>query len=90
MSRRLRFEDITVKPRIYIDGDSFRVEYFGPITGGHCGTGFKTLAQAIEHGNQVARRNPEKVKAVNAEREAARQRRIFARQSHRLGLSVAA
>ena len=86
MSKRLRFEDISVKPRIYIDGDSFRVEYFGPITKGHCGAGFKTFKAAIEHGNQVARRNPEKVKAINEERSKAR----HIRRAARLGLPVAA
>lgn len=90
MSKRLRFEDISVKPRIYIDGGAFRVEYFGPITKGHCGTGFKTFGQAIEHGNQVARRNPEKVKAINAEREAARQMRIEFRLAVKYGYPVAA
>ncbi|QOT15913.1 hypothetical protein [Paenarthrobacter sp. YJN-5] len=90
MSKRLRFEDISVKPRIYIDGDSFRVEYYGPITKGHCGAGFKTLADAIEHGNKVARRNPVKVKAINDERARARNRRIATRQAERLGLPVAA
>lgn len=90
MNKRLRFEDVSVKPRIYIDGDTFRVEYFGPITGGHCGQGFRTFEAAIEHGNKVARRNPVKVKAINDERARARNRRIATRQAERLGLPVAA
>ena len=86
MSKRLRFEEISVKPRIYIDGDAFRVEYFGPITKGHCGQGFRTFEAAIEHGNKVAHRNPVKVKAINEERSKAR----HIRRAARLGLSVAA
>lgn len=81
MSKRLRFEDISVKPTIYMDGDSFRVEYYGPITKGHCGTGFPTFEAAIKHGNNVARRNPDKVRAVNQQREYERQARRNLKQA---------
>ena len=86
MSKRLRIEDISVKPRIYIDGDSFRVEYFGPITKGHCGQSHGTFEAAIEHGNSVARRHPDEVRAINTRRDQAR----HIRRAAKLGLPVAA
>ena len=79
--RRLRIDEISVKPRIYIDGDSFRVEYYGPLTQGHCGAGFPTFEAAIEHGNKVARRNPLMVKSINQQREHERQARRNLKQA---------
>jgi hypothetical protein len=90
MSTRLRIDEISVKPRIYIDGDSFRVEYYGPLTQGHCGAGFPTFEAAIEHGNKVARRNPLMIKAINDERARNRARRLLNRHLAILGLPVAA
>jgi hypothetical protein len=86
MSKRLRAEDITVKPRIYMDGATFRVEYYGPITKGHCGAGFPTLTQAVDHANNVARRNPEAIKAINRKRFWERQARI----ANKAGMVLAA
>jgi len=90
MSTRIRFQEVTVKPKVFINGDSFRVEYYGPLTQGHCGAGFPTFEAAIEHGNKVARRNPSLIKAINKDRERSRSIRKAMKQAKELGLSVAA
>ena len=86
MSTRLRSQEVTVKPKIYMDGATFRVEYYGPITRGHCGIGLPTFEQAIEYGNNVALRNPVAIKTINRKRFWERQARL-ARKS---GLVLAA
>jgi len=81
MNTRIRFQEVTVKPKVFINGDSFRVEYYGPLTQGHCGAGFPTFEAAIEHGNKVARRNPLMIKAINQQREYERQARRNLKQA---------
>jgi len=86
MSTRLRNQEVTVKPKIYMDGATFRVEYYGPITRGHCGTGFPTFEKALEHGNNVARRNPVLIKTINRKRFWERQARL----ARKAGMALAA
>lgn len=90
MKTRIRTQQVTVKPRVIVNGDSFKVEYFGPITKGHCGTNYPTLKSAIEYANSVARRNPWLVRKINEEQAAARRIRKATRQALTLGLPVAA
>ncbi len=88
--QRLRHQPVTVKPRIVANAGTFKVEYFGRIVQEHVAAGYPTFEQAVEYANKVARRNPHMVEAINAEREAARRRRVEVREALRHGLPVAA
>lgn len=72
MNTRLRNQVVTVKPRIVVNGDSFKVEYYGHITKQHVSVGYPTLEKALGFANAVASFYPEQVKAINRERAMAR------------------
>lgn len=88
MKTRIRTQQVTVKPRVIVNGDSFKVEYFGPITKGDCGTSYPTLEAAIEYANSVARRNPRAVETINRQRNAQRLARLARKQAVKDALSA--
>lgn len=66
MSNRLRNQEVTAKPRIVVNGASFKVEWFGSHVKQHCSAGFQTFESAVQFANTMARWGaPEKVREIN-------------------------
>lgn len=86
MSKRLRDQEVTVKPRIIVRNGGFDVEYLGKTLGKKCVMPTQELSNAVAYSNMVARRNPDEVRAINTRRDQAR----HIRRAAKLGLPVAA
>lgn len=85
-SKRLRDQEVTVKPRIVVHGAGFDVEYLGKTTGRKCVMPCQTLTEAVEYAYVVARRYPDEVREINTRRGQA----LHIRRAAKLGLPVAA
>lgn len=86
-SKRLRDQEMSVKPRIIVrPGGFFDVEYFGTIRGRECSITCLSWAQALEVAKSVSLSNKQAVEQINVRQAQARQ----IRRAARLGLPVAA
>uniref|UniRef100_UPI003F494B10 hypothetical protein n=1 Tax=Arthrobacter silvisoli TaxID=2291022 RepID=UPI003F494B10 len=90
MNTRLRNQEVTVKPRIVVNGDSFKVEYFGRITKQQISVGHPTHESALAHANMLARFNKFEIEPINKQREKERMARILASMYAAAGFGVPA
>ena len=79
MNQRLRNQEVTAKPRITVNGASFKVEWWGKITDQHCAIGVPTFGLAVQLASSMARGNRDKIEQINAERAAQRRARVLRR-----------
>lgn len=54
MKNRLRNQEVTKRPRVVVNGDSFKLEWLGHYSGEPCAIGYRTLVEAINYGNVLA------------------------------------
>lgn len=74
--QRLRNQPVTVKPRIIVNGNAFKVERWGAHVKEHVASGFPTFEKAIEHANRVAPLYYREISEINAEQKQQRDARI--------------
>lgn len=86
MSKRLRYQEVTVKPRILVRPGGFDVEHLGKATGNKCVMPCQTLDEAVGYAYVVASRYPDEVREINVRRAQAR----HISRAARLGSPVAA
>jgi len=54
MSKRLRHQEVTKRPRVIVDGSSYKLEWLGQYSGAPCAVGYESLADAINYGNVLS------------------------------------
>ena len=79
MNQRLRNQEVTAKPRITVNGGSFKVEWWGKVTDQHCVIGVATFGLAVQLATSMARGNRDKVEEINDQQRNNRHARILRR-----------
>lgn len=77
MSQRLRNQPVTVKPRIIVNGGSFKVEWWGKVTDQHCAIRAASFGLAVQLATSMAHGNRDKVEEINRRQRLARDARIL-------------
>ena len=54
MSKRLRHQPITKRPRVVVNGNAFKLEWIGHYSGEPVAVGYATLGEAIDYGRILA------------------------------------
>lgn len=54
MSKRLRHQEVTKRPRVIVNGSSYKLEWLGHYSGQPVAVGYATLEEAITYGHTLA------------------------------------
>ncbi|UXM90906.1 hypothetical protein [Paenarthrobacter sp. JL.01a] len=54
MSKRLRHQEVTKRPRVIVNGGSYKLEWLGHHSGQAVAVGYSTLGEAIDYGRVLA------------------------------------